>query len=216
MNRPSWASRSLSSWSRVEPAGAQKPSAVRAVATDSARLRAVSRYDLGNPILRGRLDAITAQTTARLGLPISLVSVVLDSAQLLVGSTGLDGWLLASGGTPLEWSFCAHAVASGRPYVVEDTILDDTQRTNPLVTIDGIRSYAGVPLVTREGLHLGAHCAIGVQARRFTRGDLAALQHAAGEVIAVLETFATPLRGRERHHRVVPRESLPAPHHLHH
>lgn len=189
MNRCLGTSPSMASRTSLGPTGGQRWTDIRAVAADVTRLRAVSRYDLGNPVMRGRLGTIVAHTTRQLGLPISLVSVVLDSAQLLVASTGLDGWPIASGGTPLEWSFCAHAVASGLPYIVEDAVVDDTQRSNPLVVVDGIRSYAGVPLITREGHALGAHCVIGLEAHRFAGSDLDALQQAAAEVVEVLETF---------------------------
>jgi len=164
-------------------------------AADIDRLRAIARYDLSGQDLRDRLDAIAAQTRAELDLPISLVSMVLDTAQLIVGSSGLSGWANAVGGAPVEWSFCAHAVATGRPYVVEDAARDAVQRDNPLVTNDGIGSYAGVPLVSPDGHVLGAHCAVGTEAHAFTRHDLAVLEKGATEVMRVLEEFSiTPHR----------------------
>ena len=71
------------------------------------RLRDVSDIDRQRPELSEQVSAITDRTQQRLGMPISLVTLVLDSAQFVLGSTGLEGWILASGGTPIEWSFCA-------------------------------------------------------------------------------------------------------------
>lgn len=158
---------------------------------DPARLRVLASVDLDHPDLRRELDLITARTSQRIGLPIGLVSLVLDTAQFLAGSHGVDGWIAAAQGTPVEWSFCAHAVASGRPYVVTDAANDAVQATNPLVTVDGIRSYAGVPLVL-DGQILGAHCVIGDSAHAFSDADLAELTGAAAEIIALLERYRLP------------------------
>ena len=158
---------------------------------DLARMRVLAGLDLDNPVLRRELDAITERTAGRLGLPISLVSFVLDTAQLLGGSYGLDGWIAAVRGVPVEWSFCANAVASGRPYVVPDATTDAQQAGNPLVTVDGVRSYAGVPLVL-DGQVLGAHCIIGADAHIFTDADLAELRDRAEEITALLKNYRLP------------------------
>jgi len=165
---------------------------VIAAAADPDRLRAISEYDLNSPELRDCLDLVTARTSAQLGLPTSLVTLVLDSAQLVAGSTGLRGWIRRAGGTPVEWSFCAHVVASGLPYTVEDAVHDAVQRENPLALLDGIASYAGVPVTLPSGHVAGAHCVIGSEPRSFTTADLLVLEHAAREVVEVLERFRTP------------------------
>ncbi|WP_328474511.1 GAF domain-containing protein [Actinoplanes sp. NBC_00393] len=144
--------------------------------------------DLDNVELRGRLDAITARTAARLGQPVSLVSMVLDTAQFFPGSHGLDGWLADLHGTPAEWSFCATAVRTGTAYVVPDATSDEHQASNPLVTVDGVRSYAGVPIVV-DGQILGAHCVLGFQEQTFSEADLAELRRSAQEIGAVLEAY---------------------------
>ncbi len=156
-----------------------------------SRMQVLAGIDLDNPALRRELDAITERTAGRLGLPISLVSFVLDTAQLLGGAYGVDGWIAAAQGTPVEWSFCANAVASGQPYIVPDATIDAQQSGNPLVTIDGIRSYAGVPLVL-DGQVLGAHCIIGTDAHIFTDADLAELRTSAEEITAVLQNYRLP------------------------
>jgi GAF domain-containing protein len=108
---------------------------VAEAATDLNRLRAVSQYDLDDRVLRHQLDAIAERTGNQLDLPMSMVTVVLDSAQVLIGSSGLEGWIVSAGGTPIEWSFCAQAVASGQPYIVANAAHDEAQHDNPLVTM---------------------------------------------------------------------------------
>jgi GAF domain-containing protein len=155
---------------------------------DIDRIRVIAGLDLRNPHLRAQLDAITTRTAERLGLPISLASIVLDTAQFLAGSHGVAGWIAEAEGTPVEWSFCAHAVASAAPYVVPDTAADPEQSGNPLVTEDGFRSYAGFP-VTVDGAVLGAHCVIGTEPRDFTTADLAWLEESAKEISDLLERY---------------------------
>ena len=155
------------------------------------RLAVLGRIDLDNPELRDRLDAITERTAARLGQPVGLVSMVLDTAQLFLGSHGLGGWLADVNGTPVEWSFCADVVTTGAPYVVPDAEADARQKTNPLVTSDGVRTYAGAPIVV-DGMVLGAHCVIGFQAREFTEEDLNVLRAGAEEVAALLTRYPFP------------------------
>jgi GAF domain-containing protein len=157
-----------------------------------ARMQVLASLDLDNPALRRELDAITERTASRLGLPISMVSFVLDTAQLLGGAHGIGGWVAAAQGTPVEWSFCANAVASGQPYIVPDATVDAQQASNPLVTIDGIRSYAGVPLIL-DGQILGAHCIMGTDTHTFTDAELAELRDSADEITALLQNYRLPV-----------------------
>lgn len=169
----------------------EQPEATRILA-DLERLREIAAIDLADLELRRRLDAIAHETRERLGLPTSLITLVLDSAQLIAGSDGLDGWMAEVGGTPVEWSFCVNAVLTGEPYVVQDAAHDPRQFANPLVTEDHIASYCGVPLVSSSGRMLGAHCVLGDQPHDYTLEDVAVLQAAADRIVAVLEDY----RGR--------------------
>ncbi|MFC7529285.1 GAF domain-containing protein [Actinoplanes sp. GCM10030250] len=152
------------------------------------RFEIMARINLDDPELRRRLDSIAKRTADRLGQPIALVSMVLDTAQIFPGSYGLQGWLDELAGTPIEWSFCVNAVNSGTAYVVPDATTDAQQSTNPLVTIDGVRSYAGVPIVV-DGAILGAHCVLGPNPHPFTDADLAELRRGAEEISQILRSF---------------------------
>ena len=160
-----------------------------AILADLDRLRDIAGIDLANRGLCRRLDAIAAQTRAELGLPTSLVTLVLDRAQFIVGSAGLSGWIDAVSGTPIEWSFCVNAVITGEAYVIEDAARDPRQRANPLVTQDRIGSYCGVPLVSSAGYILGAHCVLGDEPHDYTVNDLLVLRRAGDEIVAVLDEY---------------------------
>lgn len=154
---------------------------------DAERLEELGHYDLYSDEVRERLSEIAKEGAVRFDLPIGLVSIVLDTAQYFPGLHGLSGWLAESEGTPVEWSFCANAVRRRDTYVVTNASTDELQQANPLVTEDGVRSYAGAPLMTQNGFVLGAYCVIGTEPRDFSEDELDALRDLADEVMEELE-----------------------------
>ncbi|MEV0897122.1 GAF domain-containing protein [Actinoplanes sp. NPDC049802] len=160
--------------------------AVSEAVNDPARLRTVAAIDFDHPGLRAALDLISRRTAEHTGLPVSLATVVMNTAQLIAGSSGIAGtWLAESGGTPIEWSFCVQTVATGRPYVVRESRTDPVQARNPLSTMGVVPSYAGVPVFV-DGQVVGAHCLVGGAAHTFTDADLSALEEGARDIAQVL------------------------------
>jgi GAF domain-containing protein len=151
--------------------------------SDLGRLLEVASYDFALPEVRARLHELAQQAATALGQPVGLVTIVLDSAQYLAGMYGVEGWMAEVEGTPVEWSFCAHAVRSGQPYVVEDALTDPEHADNPLVTVDHVRSYAGAPIFGADGHVLGAVCALGPDPHHFARADLETLEHLAADAV---------------------------------
>jgi len=154
---------------------------------DSARLQEIADLRLHDVDIDAILSDITAEAARHFGLPVALVSVVLDQAQYFRGSHGLDGWMATTHGTPAEWSFCQHVVRNQEPFVVEDARHDPLMKDSPLVRMEGVRCYAGVPLVTFRGHVIGSFCVQGPDARSFTKYDLAQLHRYAKEVITRIE-----------------------------
>ncbi len=142
---------------------APPPVAVPFPADEAGRLEAVET--LRRILQRDdpRLARLARLTSALLGVPNALVTLVDASHQevyALVGS-GQDA--------PREQAFCAHVVGSGEMLVVEDATGDDRFADNPLVArTGGIRFYAGAPLRTPDGHAVGALCAISYEPRHFT------------------------------------------------
>ncbi|MDB4879987.1 MAG: hypothetical protein JWL60_1433 [Gemmatimonadetes bacterium] len=155
---------------------------------DEARLQEIADLGLLSPEVDPILAAIAGRAAARLGMPVSLVSVVLDEALQVAAAHGIDGlWLGEVGGHPVEWSFCATSVRTRAEFVVPDALSDPVHRDNPLVTQDGVRCYAGVPLISSRGFVLGNLCVVGLEARTFTAQEMGALHALAREAVRQIE-----------------------------
>ena len=155
---------------------------------DAARLQEIA--DLG--LLSEDVDPILSEVAARaansLALPVSLVSVVLDEALHVAASHGIDGlWLGETRGHPVEWSFCATSVRTRDAFVVENAPQHPEHASNPLVTQDGVRCYAGVPLISSRGFVLGNLCVVGLEERTFTPAEMAILRDLATEAVTRIE-----------------------------
>ena len=155
---------------------------------DEARLQEIADLDLLSPDVDPILADVAGRAASRLGLPVSLVSVVLDEALHVAGFHGPEGlWLAETRGHPVEWSFCATSVRTRNSVVVEDAETHPEYRGNPLVTQDGVRCYAGVPLISSRGHVLGNLCVVGLEQRSFAEEDLAILRELADEAVRRIE-----------------------------
>ena len=93
--------------------------------------------------------------------PMAVVTMVESERQRFLARVGLEGRE-----TPRSQSFCAHAMLQPTPMIVTDAAADPRFRDNDLVLGElGIRFYAGVPLISSEGVPLGALAVIDTRPR---------------------------------------------------
>jgi GAF domain-containing protein len=154
---------------------------------DVARLSEIAELGLLDDDVDAMLQEIAVEAATTLGLPISLVSVVLDEALFVAASHGLTGWVAEVRGHPIEWSFCATSVRTREPYIVADAATDPATKNNPMVTQEGARCYAGVPLISSRGFVLGNLCVVGGEPRSFTEAELGTLRALGQRAIARIE-----------------------------
>lgn len=155
---------------------------------DLERLRDIAELDLDSPEVDETLDALAREAAEHLGLPIGVVSIVLDEAQYFKAMFGVDGWVGASRGTPVEWSFCRNVVIQKSEFVVENALEHEIMKESPLVHNEGIRCYAGIPLVTSRGNVVGSFCVKGTEERHFSEDDLQALRGYAAKAMEHIES----------------------------
>ncbi|MEV6929235.1 GAF domain-containing protein [Dactylosporangium sp. NPDC051485] len=118
------------------------------------------------------------------GAPISLVTLVDAERQWFKAKVG-D---VAVPETPREVAFCAHAIMGRDLMVVPDATADARFADNPFVRgDDGIRFYAGAPLLTQGGAALGTLCVVDHAPHRLDLDQMRALRALAKQVTELLE-----------------------------
>lgn len=138
------------------------------------RARALADYDILDSPPEADFDDFTRMASQLCGTPVSLISLLDAGRQWFKSTHGVE-----ISETPIELSFCAHAVEAGELLEVPDARNDARFRQNPLVTgFPHVRFYAGAPLVTPEGVGIGSLCVIDTEPRQLTpeqRNALASL-----------------------------------------
>jgi hypothetical protein len=118
------------------------------------------------------------------GAPISLVTLVDADRQWFkakIGDLPIDE-------SPREVAFCAHTIMGRDLMVVPDTTADSRFADSPFVQADdGIRFYAGAPLLTTGGAALGTLCVIDHAPHRLNLDQMRALRALAKQVTELLE-----------------------------
>jgi PAS domain S-box-containing protein len=159
------------------------------------------------------LSGITRFAALLFDTPISLVSLLVEDTQHFLARQGTE-----QTENPRSTSFCSHAMLHGEIMEVRDATLDDRFAGNPLVTGEpGIRYYAGRPLISKEGVPMGALCVVGMAPRP---EGMTAMQRAGLEVLgqAVMRRLhgrrkelesTAELERREQHLRALA-DSMPA------
>ena len=144
---------------------------------ETDRLAALRSYDILDSERERAFDDITALVARLCDAPIAVVNLIDAGRQWFKSEVGLG-----VRETPLETSFCRHALLEQDRLVVPDADKDPRFACNPLVTAsNGLKFYAGVLLKDDSGLPLGTLCVLDTQPRP---DGLDPLQTEALEVLA--------------------------------
>ncbi len=140
-------------------------------ANEDERLRALAATHLIDTPDEQAFDRLTRLAGQFAGAPMALVSLLTSRRQWFKSRVGLDACE-----TPREWAFCSHAIMHRTPMIVEDAHQDERFKGNPLVTGEPfIRFYAGFPLLSKQGLHLGTLCILDTKPRRLDPEQIRAI-----------------------------------------
>ena len=132
-------------------------------------------------------DRLTRMAARLLGAPTSLISLVTDERQFFKSTTGLPEPWATRRTAPLSFSFCSTVTGTGEPLVVEDARRHPLLRHSQALRELGWVSYAGVPLVSREGHVLGSFCVVDRTPRLWSERDIALLQDLAASAVTEIE-----------------------------
>lgn len=124
--------------------------------TEVERLKALSEYGLADEKPLPSLDSVARIAARMFGMPVAAVNMIGSDHVFFAASIGVGEVDMSR-----DASFCAHAITQDDVMVVPDATVDERFHDNPLVLGSaGLRFYAGVPLLSPNGLALGALCVI--------------------------------------------------------
>lgn len=165
---------------------------------EAARLRELDTYRVLDTLPEAAYDDIVRLASILCDAPIALISLVDRDRQWLKARQGFE-----ESQTPRDVAFCDHAIRDpGQLMEVRDATRDARFAHNPYVTqAEGVRFYAGMPLVTPSGAAVGTVCVIDRQPRELTDAQRAGLASLARITMNLLEARHRFMQ-LERKHRL--------------
>ena len=148
-----------------------------------ARLSALARYEVLDTVSEQEFDDITLLASQICEVPIALISLIDGDRQWFKSSVGL-----AATETSREISFCGHVIHGNDLFEISNALDDSRFADNPLVIgAPDIRFYAGMPIITSDGLALGTLCVIDQTPHELTPQQRKTLAVLARQVMRLLE-----------------------------
>ncbi|WP_146110091.1 GAF domain-containing protein [Salinibacter sp. 10B] len=159
----------------------------------SKRQAALRRYHILDTAPEKNFDRITSLVAKVCDVSTALITLIDDERQWFKSCFGFD-----ARETDIGVSFCVHAVHQGEMLVVEDATKDPRFKDNPIVTgPPHIRFYAGAPLTTPEGVHIGTLCIIDYEAQPFDASQREILERLADVVVNQFELRSAEAQVRQ-------------------
>ncbi len=145
------------------------------IIADPSRVDAVRTISDANPDPREDLDTLARLTAFAFKAPICVISLVSDTRVRFVGKFGLDACEVA-----LDESLCTQVICRDGPVEVLNLSTDPELCDHPVaVGQPFVRAYCGQPLLSPEGLNIGAVAVVDTAPFfRFTDEDRKALKAA--------------------------------------
>ncbi|MEO5837351.1 MAG: GAF domain-containing protein [Acidimicrobiales bacterium] len=148
-----------------------------------ARLDALAATGLMDAPPNSELDALTSEAAQRLRAPMAIMSLLDERRAFFASAHGLDGEIAVRRENPVHHSYCKYVVALDEPLKVNDSRRHRLVKDHP-ATLNGTRSYLGVPIRTQSGHTIGSFCVVDTVARHWTEGDLHILKNIGDRAMA--------------------------------
>ncbi len=150
---------------------------------ETARLEALRRYQILDTSAEEAFDDLTRLACQVCSTPMAVMSMVDEDRQWFKSRVGVE-----VSETPRAVAFCAHTVQLRKPLVVPNAAQDKRFKDNPFVQAkDGIRFYAGIPLITPDGHAIGTISVMDRVPRELDKSQLEALRALARQAEKQLE-----------------------------
>lgn len=153
-----------------------------AMKNEQERLSDLYSYDILDTDPEDSFDNLTRLAAQICGVSTAVISFVDHERQWFKSCYGLE---LKE--TSRSISFCTHTIQQKDVLEITDATLDDRFKNNPMVTEkNGIRFYAGAPVISPEGHSLGTLCAFSSTPKALTKDQKDALKILASQVMDLI------------------------------
>ena len=150
---------------------------------EEARLRRLRHYRILNSAPEQDFQDIVALASLICQTPIAIISLVDSDRQWFKARIGIEAVE-----TSRDVSFCSHTILGEEVFTVENALTDERFADNPLVLgSPGVGFYAGAPLLTPDGLALGALCVVDHSPRKLDEQQIQSLQLLAKFVMRLMD-----------------------------
>lgn len=151
---------------------------------ESARMKAVARYNILDTPPDGAFDRIASIAAKLFKVPMATVSIVDTDRVWFKATLGLPGMRQATRDPGLG----ASVILEGKPYLVTHARSDPRTAAHPLVTGEmGLQFYAAAPIITADGHSLGTVAVMDTEPQEPPPELLAMLEDLAAVVMDQLE-----------------------------
>ncbi|KAM3115158.1 GAF domain-containing protein [Phormidesmis sp. 146-33] len=151
--------------------------------SEAARLSALQEYCILDTPPEAVFDELAQLAAELCGTTIALISLIDDHRQWFKAKIGIEASEM-----PRRKAMCAHTLTQSDVLVVVDASGDERFIPHPQgAAALPIRFYAGVPLVTSEGLAIGTLCVMDYQPQSLDAKQTQHLKSIARQVITQLE-----------------------------
>ncbi len=150
---------------------------------EQGRIAALKLYEILDTLPEQEFDNLAQLAAEICNTPIALISLVDEQRQWVKSRVGIDTVEI-----PRDYSFCHYTILDDEIFEVVNPLADSRFDRNPLVTGHaGIRFYAGVPLVNRDGYRLGALCVMSPKHHQLNSYQRISIQILASSAMSLLE-----------------------------
>ena len=150
---------------------------------EAQRLEDLYSYGILDTPAESDFDQLTELATLICGCDMSLVTIVDRERVWFKAKKGVD-----FPESPRELSMCSHVILQEEVMVIDDPLTDERFFDLPgVVTDPNVRFYAGAPIRSANGFHLGTVCVFDSTPKHITDNQINALSRLARQASVLLE-----------------------------
>ncbi len=150
---------------------------------EQGRIAALKLYDILDTAPEQEFDNLAQLAAEICNTPIALINLIDEKRQWTKASVGMA---LQEMGR--EFAFCQYTILDDEIFEVNNPLSDSRFDRNPLVTGEpGVRFYAGIPLINKDGYRLGSLCVMSPKHHQLNSYQRISLRILTASVMSLLE-----------------------------